>query len=267
MGSISVKRVAIAGALLFGLALPATAQASRFDLSLSQVASANVVDAGGQVTFTVTVTNKGTEPNEAVFVNLFSLKGHGRGANNPYQSVSTTQGACPDQSEGGYHQLVCSLGPLASGASLKIVAVVQVNESMNHIAALLPNPFEGGYNDEVATDNESVLRTTASVPPTVSGSKKIKLTGLPPGCAPGDFTIGATTKVKGVKKMRASLFLSPNQEGESHTWQKVTQGNHLRAKVPASQLAPELGVFYKLKVKAKRGGAPPLTVTVTFQPC
>ena len=257
----------LAAALIAVLALPAVAHASRFDLALSQSASANVVDAGGQVTFAVTVTNKGTEANEGAFVNLFSLKGYGRGANNPYRSVATSQGECPDKSEGEYHQLVCSLGPLASGASAKIVAVVEVNESMNHIAALVPNPYEGGYVDENEADNESVLRISASLPPTVSGSKKIKLSGLPSGCTTGDFTIRASTKVKGVKKMRASLFLSPNAEGESHTWQKVAQGNHLRAKVPASLLAPDLGVFYKLKVKAKRGGAKPLTTTVTFQPC
>jgi hypothetical protein len=268
MGRISPRRAAAVAATFIGvLALPAAAHASRFDLALRQDASAKVVNAGGLITYTVTITNQGTEPNEGVFVNLFSLKGHGLGANNPYQSVSTSQGSCPDMSEGGYHQLVCTLGPLASGASAKIVAVVQVNESMNHIAALLPNAFEGGYNDEGESDNESVLRATASVPPTVSGSKMIKLTGLPAGCTPGDFNLRATTKVKGVKKMRASLFLGFDQEGEGHTWQKIVQGSKLRAKVPASRLAPELGVFYKLKVKAKRGGAKPLTVTVTFQPC
>lgn len=249
------------------MALPAAAHASRFDLSLSQTASASVVDAGSPVTFTVTITNKGSEPYEEVFVNLFSLKGYGRGANNPYTSVSTTQGACPDQSLGEYHQLVCTLGPLASGASAKIVAVVQANESMHHIAALLPNAYEGGFNDETPSDNESVLKTTASVPPVLSGSKKIKLAGLPSGCTNGDFTLRATTKVKGVKKMRASLDLGANEEGEGQTWEKTAQGNHLRVKVPASRLAPDLGVFYKLKLKAKRGGAKPLIVTVVFQPC
>jgi hypothetical protein len=261
-----LKAAAILASLIAAMALPAAAHASN-DLALSQVASANVVKPGGQITYTVTISNHGTEAAGEVFVNLFSLKGHGLGANNPYQSVSTSQGACPDKSEGGYHQLVCVLGPLASGASAKIVAVVQVNESMNHIAALLPNAFEGGYSDANNSDNESILRATASIPPTVSGSKKIKLTGLPTGCSSGDFTLGAVAKVKGVKKMRASLYMGFDQEGNGQTWQKVVPGNHLHAKVPASRLAPELGVFYKLKVKAKRGGAGPLTVTVTFQPC
>ncbi len=38
-------------------------------------------------------------------------------------------------------------------------------------------------------------------------------------------------------------------------------------KVPASRLVPELGASYELKVKAKRGAAGPLKLTVTFQPC
>jgi hypothetical protein len=264
---IFVGVVLIAPASIAALALPSSAQAARFDLGITQEASAKVVDKGGTATYTVTITNFGSEPYEAVYANIFSLKGEGRGAANPYTSVSTSQGACPDKTSGEYHQLVCTLGPLASGASVKIVAVVEVNESMNQIAALLPNPFEGGFNDENPANDEVVVRTTASIPPTVSGSKKIKLGGLPAGCAPGDFILRAKAKVKGVKKMRASLFLGFNAEGEGGTWQRTVNGDHLRVKVPASALAPDLGVFYKLKIKAKRGGAKPLTTTVSFQPC
>jgi hypothetical protein len=181
-------------------------------------------------------------------------------------SVSTTQGTCPDRSEGDYHSLVCSLGPLASGASATIVAVVEVNESMNHFSALLPTPFEGGYQDADNSDNESEGRVTASVPPTIAGSKKIKLSGLPAGCAPGNFTLRAVANAKGVKKMRASLFYV-DASGDGQTWQKVSAGNHLTAKVPAARLPATLGAFYTLKVKAKRGGKAPLTATVTLQPC
>ncbi|MDX6605439.1 MAG: hypothetical protein QOF23_1948 [Solirubrobacterales bacterium] len=275
MGRISIRRAlrtsagaaAIALASIVAMALPASAQAARFDLGITQEASAKVVDRGATATYTITVTNLGSEPYESVYVNIFSLKGEGLGAANPYRSATTTQGTCPDQSVGAYHQLVCTLGPLASGASVRIVAVVEVNESMNQIAALLPNPYEGGFIDDNNANNEAVVRTTASVPPTVSGSKKIKLSGLPTGCAPGDFILRAKATVKGVKKMRASLYLGLNTEGEGGTWEKTVRGDHLRVKVPASRLAPELGVFYKLKVKAKRGGAKPLTTTVTFQPC
>jgi hypothetical protein len=275
MGRISYRRALrtsagaalIAMASIVAMALPASAGAARRDLGITQEASAKVVDKGATATYTITVTNLGSEAYEAVYVNIFSLKGEGLGAANPYRSVSTSQGTCPDQTVGTYHQLVCTLGPLASGASVRIVAVVEVNDSMNHIAALLPNPYEGGFNDDNNANNEAIVRTTASTPPTVSGSKKIKLSGLPSGCAPGDFILRAKANVKGVKKMRASLFLGFNAEGEGGTWEKTVRGDHLRVKVPASRLAPELGVFYKLKVKAKRGGAKPLTTTVTFQPC
>jgi hypothetical protein len=103
-------------AVVFGiLALPAGTYASS-DLAISQVPSARVVDAGSPVTFTVTVSNQGTEAYEKVYVNLFSLRGHAQGANNPYRSFSSSQGSCVDNTGEAYgyayHNLVCELGPL-----------------------------------------------------------------------------------------------------------------------------------------------------------
>lgn len=270
MNRISPRTVVIVGAAIAGLVLPAAAQASS-DLAITQTPSATVVAAGETVTFAVTITNQGSAPYESVFASLSSLRGHGLGANNPYLSVSTSQGACKDVSgpayDSYYYTQVCELGALASGASARIVAAVKVNESMNHFASLLPNAYEGGFQDQNNTNNEAVNRITASTPPTVSGSKKIKLSGLPTGCASADFTLHAVTKVKGVKKMAASLFLGYDEEGLGQSWQKVATGNRLAAKVPVSRLAPELGASYELKVKAKRGGAKPLKATVTFQLC
>jgi hypothetical protein len=264
------RAIAIFTVAAAALAVPAAASASN-ELAISAVPSATVVTAGQSVTVKVTVTNRGTEAYEGVFVNLSSLRGHGQGANNPYQSVSPSQGACRDTSGPAYgfyyYNWVCELGPLASGASAQITAVVQVNESMNHFASLLPNAYEGGFQDDDDSNNEAVDRISASSPPVLSGSKQLKLTGLPVGCASRDFTLRATTSVKGVKKMAAIMFLGFSPEGEGQEWQKVTRGNHLVAKVPVSRLVPELGATYKLKVKAKRGGAKPLKVTVTFQLC
>jgi hypothetical protein len=264
------RAIAIVTAIAGALAAPAAANASN-ELAISAVPSATVVKAGESVTFKVTVANRGTEAYEAVFVNLSSLRGHGQGANNPYLSVSPSQGSCRDISGAAYgyyyYDFVCELGPLASGASAQITAVVQVNESMNHFASLLPNAYEGGFQDGDNSNNEAVDRISASTPPVLTGSKKLKLTGLPEGCASKDFTLRATTDVKGVKKMAAVMFLGFSPEGEGQEWQKVTSGNHLVAKVPVSRLVPELGATYKLKVKAKRGGAKPLKVTVTFQLC
>lgn len=264
------KAITIVTAIAGALAAPAAADASN-ELAISAVPSATVVKAGEPVTFKVTVTNLGTEAYEGVFVSLSSLRGRGQGANNPYLSVSPSQGACRDSSGPAsgfyYYNFVCELGPLASGASARITAVVTVNESMNHFASLLPNAFEGGFQDDDNSNNEAVDRISASSPPVLTGSKKLKLTGLPVGCASKDFTLRATTNVKGVKKMAAVMFLGFSPEGEGQEWQKVTRGNHLVAKVPVSRLVPELGADYKLKVKAKRGGAKPLKVTVTFQLC
>ena len=260
----------IATCLIAGLAAPAAAEASN-DLAISQVPSARVVDAGSLVTFKVTVTNQGTEEYEGVYVEISSLRGHGQGANNPYKSFSSSQGSCKDVSGPAYgyyyYVLVCELGPLASGASAEMTAVAQVNESMNHSSTLLPNAYEGGFQDDDDSDNQAVDRITASTPPIVSGSKKIKLTGLPTGCAAKDFTLRAVAKVKGVKKMAASLFLGFDEEGFGQEWRKVKKGNRLTAKVPVSRLVPERGAVYKLKVKAKRGRAGPLKVTVLFQLC
>jgi hypothetical protein len=258
----------ITAALGAALALPAAAHAS-FDLAISQTQSATVIDKGGLVTFTAEVKNQGTVEDDAVFVVLSSLGGHGRGADDPYQSFSTSQGTCTDQSGPAfgtvYHLIVCELGPLAPGASARITAVVKANQSAHYFAYLLPSAYEGGYQDDDNSNNAVFARVTASTPPTVTGSKKIKLTGLPTGCAAGDFTLRAMADVSGVKKMKASLFFLV--EGDSRTWQKAASGDHLIAKVPVSRLSNELGLFYKLVVKAKRGGGKHLTTTVTFQPC
>jgi plastocyanin len=264
------RATAIVVGIVGALAAPAAANASN-ELAISAVPSATVVKAGDSVTFKVTVTNHGTEAYEGVFVNLSSLRGHGQGANNPYLSVSSSQGACRDTSGSAfgyyYYNFVCELGPLASGASAQITAVVTVNESMNHFASLLPNAYEGGFQDDNNVNNEAVDRISASAPPVLTGSKKLKLTGLPAGCASKDFTLRASTAVKGVKKMAAVMFLGFSPEGEGQEWKKLSRGSHLVATVPVSRLVPELGASYKLKVKAKRGAAKPLKVTVTFQLC
>ncbi len=198
-----------------------------------------------------------------------SLGGHGRGADDPYQSFASSQGTCADRSGAAYgtiyNVVVCELGPLSPGASARITAVVMVNQSAHFSAILLPSPYEGGYQDGDNSNNSAYARVTASTPPVVSGSKKIKLAGLPAGCAQGDFTLRAVANVNGVKKLGVSLFYFVN--GDSHEWKKVAAGDHLTAKVPVSRLSNELGLFYKLVVKAKRGGGRHLTATVTFQPC
>lgn len=264
----TLRIVVVTVALLAAMALPAVAHAS-YDLAISQTQSATVIDKGGLVTFTAEVKNKGTVDAENVYVELGSLGGHGRGADDPYQSFSTSQGTCADRSGEAfgtvYNLIICELGPLAVGAGAKITAVVKANQSAHYSATLLPTPYEGGYQDGDNSDNAAYGRVTASTPPVVTGSKKIKITGLPKGCASGDFTLRAAANISGVKKMKASLFYFVN--GDGVTFQKAANGNHLTTKVPVSKLSNELGLFYKLVIKAKQGGGKHLTATVTFQPC
>lgn len=250
--------------------MPVAAQGATFDFGVTQTQSANVVAKGSLVTFTVDVRNLGTVEDEAVFIELGSLVDHGRAADTPYQSFTTSQGTCADRSSEAYgmiyHFIVCELGPLAPGASARITAVAQVNQSANFSAILLPNAYEGGYLDGNNSNNAAGGRVTASVPPTVVGSKKIKVSGLPAGCAAGDFTIHAVAKAKKIKKMIASFLTWNGSEGES--WKRTASGKRLSAKIPVSQLSNEFGRFYKLTIKAKiRGTSRFLKTTVTFQPC
>jgi hypothetical protein len=266
---VRIRNTVIAiGALLAGCAvLPGIAWAAP-DLSITQTQSATIVAKGTQVTFTATIKNVGTETFPATFAELSSLSGHGRGADDPYVSFSTSQGSCADGSGPAYgtiyHFIVCELGSLAPGASASITGTVQANQSANYFANLLPNAHEGGYLDNDNSNNSAFGRVTVSVPPVIGGSKKIKVTGLPQGCAAGDFTFQAVATAPGVKKMKASIFI-PGPEGG--IWSKKSRGNRLTATVPASHLSDELGLVYKMVIKAKQGGGRHLTKTVTFEPC
>jgi hypothetical protein len=195
------------------------------------------------------------------------LRGYGQGANNPYQSVSPSQGACRDISGpayGYYYDFVCELGPLASGASAQITAVVTVNESMHHFATLLPNAYEGGFQDDNNSNNEAVdtIRQLAARPleeaEAHGASRGVRVRRLHPA---GDDHCerrqeNGRRPVPGLQSGRRRAGMAEGDEGKP----PGREG-------PVSRITPELNVTYKLKVKAKRGGAKPLKVTVTFQVC
>ena len=237
------------------LAFPASASA---DLVVSQTASPKPVKKGDRVTITVSVSNPGPAiaGSDVSQVEVFPLRGSSeRPAANPYQSITPSQGTCTITPTGAYQVADCSFGELAPGASAQIVAVLQVNESMNHVAA----PKVGTWSE---------LNVAASTPPTVTGATQIRLAGVPDGCVLGDFALTVTVHAPRVKKVSAALDLGFDDAGEGVTWRRSATGRRLTATVPASRIfSPRLGKGYKLTVQATRKGAHGLKRTVTFELC
>ena len=267
LGKLRFLVAAISAAAV--LALPAVAQASE-EFSVSAQPSASAVPKGGTVTMTVTVANKGTEPPfmGALYVDLSSLSGHGQPAANPVQSIRTSQGSCGAGEATTYQEQICSLGVLAPGATATIVEVIQVNQTMNHMVALLRSPFEGEFADTDRSNNTVFVQVTASTPPLLTGSKKIALAGLPTGCAPGDFTLQVKPQIPNVKKIIVFMDLGFDENGVGQTFEKSTAASRFKVRVPASQINdPQLGATYTLKVKVRRHGAGPLKRFVEFQLC
>ena len=105
-------RALVAGALL---AFPASASA---DLAVSQTASPKPVRKGELVTITVSVSNSGssTISSEDATVEIFPLRGSTeRAANNPYESVTPSQGTCAITPTGKYQVADCFFGAMPPG--------------------------------------------------------------------------------------------------------------------------------------------------------
>ena len=251
---MSRRGIGVAAVAIVALALPAGASA---DLVVSQTASPTPVAKGALVTITVSVTNPGpAAAGDESQVEIFPLRGGSEhAAANPYQSVTPSQGTCTITPTGAYQVADCAFGELAAGASAQIVAVLQVNESMNHVAA----PKTGTWSE---------LNVAASTPPTVTGTKQIRLVGLPDGCVPGDFALTVTVQAQRVRKVSATLNLGFDDTGEGVTWRRSANGRRLVATVPASRIfSPRLDKGYKLTIQATRKGAHALKRTVTFELC
>jgi hypothetical protein len=276
-GPMSRYALLAVAAVAAAMALPAAATASEgTDLALTQSASSTLVKKGETVTLTITVENRGSEANlGGAGVQMIGLGGGDDLTDNPYQSVTTTQGSCADESVGRIAQEFCRIGHVAPGATVRITAVVQMNETMNHDAGLAfegeSGPSSGEYSDANGANNGSFLKISASAPPLLTGSAKIKLPVLPKGCVSGDFPLKIVVAAPQVKKVAASLFLGFDRNGEGQEWQRVAHGPRLQATVPGSQMLeyhhPFLNTTYQLKIKARLKGGRRLTRTVGFQLC
>ena len=246
------------------LAFPAAASAS-LDVAISQAESADPVQPGALITYTTTLVNQGTETFDGVGLDLFSLTPGGSGAvANPYQSVSQSQGDCIIEPAGQYQQVLCSLGSLAPGASAQVTAVVEANASMDHVAGLLICDFGpescSAFSDNDPSDDEVRERLTVIVGPEISGSRKVKLKGLPAGCVAGDLALKAKAKGQKIKEIKAKLIGRNVSERLGRA-----SGNKLRFTLPGSEL--EQARFYELNVNVTRKGAPGLKRTAELQAC
>jgi hypothetical protein len=255
--------------LLASLGLLAFAPPAFGQLAVSQVASADPVGEGESVTYAVTVTNQGATA-ENVALTLQTTKSNDDSpVENQYVSLTSSVGSCSvDQPQNGFSRGGrCALGSLANGASVQVQGVVVANFSMNHIASLATCDATGEF---CFPQTSSELITTVTHPPTLSGSKKITVKGLPSGCATADFKAKAKAKGKGVKSVSASLsgprdeYGAPLDGFKSAKRLAKKQGRKVKPKVKAGGF--QRG-FYELDFIASRKGSPNLKRTATFQVC
>ncbi|HEX6115600.1 MAG TPA: hypothetical protein VFY99_00775 [Solirubrobacterales bacterium] len=253
-------RIAL-GLSLALLALPTGAEAA---LRIDVVGSPSEVRTGETATFTATVTNTGPD-SQPVEVGLLALRAGGEKAvSNRYQSVTATQGGCTiDEVRPPYNYTGadCQLGNVPAGGTAQITAVVQVNESMDQLTSILGAPGGGPITSDTA-------RVRAIYPPRVEGSSKIKVRGLPGGCADGDLDLVA--KAKGAKKVTASL------SGPKDEWGNYLDGSSFSRKIAAEKddrlkvevpIGKERAGFYLLRFAARYENKPKQKTEITLQRC
>jgi hypothetical protein len=246
--------------------LASTAAAS---VTVTGSASADVVSRGATVTDTFTVAN--STPGCTYFCDgVYSLHmllvrtKSDAPVDNPFRSVTTTFGTCrvdPVDSY-GYHYAVCDFGPLsAMPATIQVVASIQANESFDNFAG-------------IALDGQSIEEnvnpiTQVIYPPDVSGSAKLVLKGLPPGCASEDLKLKARAKGD-IGRFTATLAGPRDEWGARYpdsfgkTIAHAAGKSRLKAKIPASTLTPG---FYLITFQAVSKGHPTLAKKVNLQVC
>ncbi|MGH2986101.1 MAG: hypothetical protein ACRDLO_05370 [Solirubrobacterales bacterium] len=262
---ISIRAASIA--VLASLALAPAAFAAAFEVA--QVDSADPVAEGAAVTYTITVTNTLSSTEELWLGTLVTKIDSDASVPNPYLSIESTQGSCAidPPSSFGYAGASCALGPVAGGASVGVRGVVQANFSMRHLATVFNCDPSFGSCFPFFSSGEP---TTVIHAPTLSGSEKIRVRGLPASCATTDFKAKAKAKAPGVRSMTATLsgprneFGSPLEGSGFSDRIAKKQGRRVKANVRAARLRDG---FWELTFLALRKGAPNLKRTATFQAC
>ncbi len=248
-----------------GFLLAPSGAAASLDLAVRHADSADPVLPGASITYTTTVTNQGTETFEGAGLDLFGLGvGNSKAVFNPYSAATPSQGECVIEPAGDYQQALCSLGSLAPGASARVTSVVDANFSTDNVAGLLRCDFGPlscvATSDQDPVDDEDTERTTVIVAPSVSGSPKVRLKGLPEGCVAGDLVIRAKAKGPKVKGIKAKLIGRNLSERLGRS-----QRSKLTFTLPGSEL--EQARLYDLNVNVTRKAAPGLKRAVELQAC
>ncbi len=253
------------GACAAGLALAVAPAAASAEVSVSLSGPQGPILKGETAKYTATVTNDDpfVQPDLRLLLGSYRV-GTDRPAPNPYTEFSSTPGSCAREDFpskfGTYYSLNCGIGTLAPGASARVTATAQINESMRQWADVEPG------------DGRDELVTYVSAPPTIEGSTKLKLKGLPDGCASDAFKL--KVKAKGAKKITgrvdgprfadgkpATQFV---EEGGSDKLKPAKKGK-LKAKIAVDGLEPDL--YYEIDLKAKYKHGPKQKTTILFQVC
>jgi hypothetical protein len=264
----SRTRTAIGALLVAGLASLALAGSAAAAVTVSQVESADPVEEGGQVTYTMTVANSGAAVEGIVLDVVATKPTDASPVENPYLSLTASQGSCA-LGAGSFTGGRCSLGTLGAGAGATVTAVVEANFSMRNVATLAACDSTGEFCFPVDGGTSSE-ETTVTHPPSLAGSKKIKIKGLPAACASSTFKAKAKVKAPSVRSVTASIsgprdefddaldgFEPPQRLGKK-------KGRKLKAKVKAGTLPDG---YYELTFLAQRKGKPNLKRTATFGVC
>jgi hypothetical protein len=260
MGLLRACCAMVLAAVAVPLVFPVPASAQGYaEFQVTMTGDPGPIPKGQSANYVTTVQNVGSESGNAE-LQLSSYRVDGeRPVPNPYLDFSASTGSCEraqwDTKFGTYYFLNCVL-PLAPNQSAQVHSTVQINESMDH------NSFvSGGGSAEVTT--------LVNAPPVKSGSKKIKVKGLPDGCASGDFKLKA--KARGAKKIVATLRGPLNADGKpedggfSDTRKLETaKGAKLKAPIDVGKLE---SAYYEIKLAAKYDGKPKQKASVLFQSC
>jgi hypothetical protein len=248
----------------------ATASAASGLVTVTGSASDDVVDRGSTVTDTFTVTNSTpgcTDFCDGIysFDMLLVRTKSDAAVDNPFLSVTTTFGTCtvdPVDSY-GYHGAVCDFGPLsAMPATIQVVASIQANESFDN--------FSGVGRDGQSIGETANAITNVIYPPDVSGSAKLVLKGLPPGCASDDLTLKAHAPGD-IGRFTATIAGPRDEWGANYpdtfgkTIARAKGKSKLKVEIPVSKLTPR--GFYLITFQAVSKGHPTLAKKVNLQVC